>query len=106
MASSRTTNANAERILDAMHQRFYALGMSVHENKQNTVLHFPHLVSFPEISPDEQRAHIDQLVRGAIDESGVEGVTFTQRDTTGREGGDKNWWQFDVQIRVPRPTNR
>ncbi len=102
MAHPRTTNPNAARVIDAIHQRFYAVGMNVRENKQDTILHFPHLVSFPEISPDEQRAHIDELVRGSIDEAGVEGVTFTQRDTTGRECGNKNWWQFDVQIRVPR----
>lgn len=103
VAPSHSTNPNAARFIAAMNQRFYAIGMAVRETPEGTLLHYPHLVSFPELPPDEQRAHVDSLVRGAVDDSGVAGATYTLRDTAGREGGNPNWWQFDVQVRVPRP---
>lgn len=96
------TNPKASRVVRAMHENFAAIGLEVRETATATVLHYPHLVSFASMTPAEQREQVDALTRDAIKIAGVEGVTYELRDTAGRECGNPNWWQFYVEISVPK----
>jgi len=93
---------NVGKLLRAIHQNFQAVGYRVDETKGATVIHLPHLVSFPSFAPEEQREQVQLLVELALKAAGVSGVTFTVKDTDGREAGNPNWHQFYVEIRVPR----
>ena len=93
---------NVTKVLNAVRQNFNALGHSVKETAREFVLHFPHLVSMPSFSRDEQREQIQMLTEIAIKSSGVAGVTYTLRDTKGLECGNRNWHHFYVEIHIPK----
>jgi hypothetical protein len=99
------TNPNVRKVMRGVQQNFTAIGFSVEDYENESVIHLPHLVSFPSFSKDEQREQVHMLTRDAIRTSGVEGVTYTLRDTNGIEAGNRNWHQFYVEIHVPRDTD-
>jgi hypothetical protein len=96
------TNQSVTKLLAAIHQNFTGLGYSVQETDGAFVIHLPHLVSTPAFTRDEQREQVELLTQIAIKEAQVQGVTFTIRDTTGLEGGHRNWHHFYVEVHVPK----
>lgn len=100
--SMTINNPRVGKVLHAIHQNFHAVGYSVVESETASVIHLPHLVSFPSFAPEEQRDQVQLLVEMAIKAAGVPGVTFTLKDTDGREAGNPNWLQYYTEIRVPK----
>src|SRR5262249_46556791 len=97
-----TSHQDVSKILHAIRENFAALGHSVHESGTETVIHLPHLVSLPSFSREEQKEQVQLLTEISIKSSGVKGATYTIRETNGREAGNKNWFQFYVEIHVPK----
>ncbi|OAI48326.1 hypothetical protein AYO44_07415 [Planctomycetaceae bacterium SCGC AG-212-F19] len=97
-----TANPKVGKVLHAIRENFHSVGFTVRESKTGSVIHLPHLVSFPSLSPEEQQEQVQMLVEMAIKSGGVPGVTFTLKDTNGREAGNANWHQFYVEIHVPK----